>query len=384
MSGGRMRIVHVTDFYLPRLGGIEMQVSDLARRQAEAGHDVQVLTCSPPDPGAVAGGGPVRVTRLPTGAFGLPGPAALRRAGRLVGGDVDVVHVHVGVGSPLAFWTARAAARCGVPTVVTIHSVWWRVAPVFRALHVLGGWRHLPVQWTAVSEVAAAPARRILGAGTDVAILGNGVDASAWCVPHRAAARPGGPVVVAAVMRLAARKRPLPMLDLLQQARALLPADLPVEVVVVGDGPQRAAVQRRLTRRGMADWVHLTGRLDRAAIRDVYRRADVFLAPARLESFGIAALEAHCAGLPVVALRAGGIGEFVEHGRNGLLGDDDAELAALLARLCRDPALRRRLTGTPPAAHLDWACTLPYTEELYRRAGARAGRAAPAALADAA
>src|SRR3954468_6893272 len=43
----RMRILHVSDAYLPKQGGIEIQVSDLARRQAETGHDVTVLTCAP-------------------------------------------------------------------------------------------------------------------------------------------------------------------------------------------------------------------------------------------------------------------------------------------------------------------------------------------------
>ena len=52
--------------------------------------------------------------------------------------------------------------------------------------------------------------------------------------------------------------------------------------------------------------MRLAGRVDRAELTEIYRRADLFLAPAYLESFGIAALEARCAGLPVVAMRAPG------------------------------------------------------------------------------
>ncbi len=155
-----MRVLHVTDFYLPRLGGIEMQVSDLAARQAAAGHDVQVLTCSP---SAAADEGPVQVVRLRSGRSALARPATLRAATGWLSPDLDVVHVHVGVGSPLGFWVARDAARRGLPTIVTVHSVWWRVAPVFRLLHALGGWSRLPIQWTAVSEVAAAPVRQLVG-----------------------------------------------------------------------------------------------------------------------------------------------------------------------------------------------------------------------------
>ena len=67
------------------------------------------------------------------------------------------------------------------------------------------------------------------------------------------------------------------------------------------------------------DVVELVGRLTRDEIRELFSSADIFVAPANLESFGIAALEARCAGLPVVAKARTGIREFVEHGREGLL-----------------------------------------------------------------
>ncbi len=369
-----MKIVHVTDFYLPRLGGIEMQVSDLARRQAGMGHHVTVLTCSPAPPGT--DGGPVRVVRLTESerTSALAGPATLRAAARWLPVDTDVVHVHVGVGSPLGFWMARTAARRGLPTLVTVHSVWWRVAPIFRILHRLGGWADLPVQWSAVSEVAAGPVRRLVGASDDVAVLGNGIDVGSWRVDRvDRAERTAESIVLVAVMRLAARKRALPMVDLLEQVRDRLDPGIDLDVVVVGDGPQLAAVQRRLARRGMDDWVHLTGRLDRDKIRGIFRWADVFLAPADLESFGIAALEAHCAGLPVVAKRAGGIGEFVVDGRTGLLAETDADLVDALVALSSDPQLRNAMTDRGVAGHVDWPQVLASTELLYDRAALRAG-----------
>ena len=61
-----MRIAHVTDFYLPRLGGIEMHVSDLAARQVALGHEVTVVTSSPSEGTSAAEGGPdvVRLRRV--------------------------------------------------------------------------------------------------------------------------------------------------------------------------------------------------------------------------------------------------------------------------------------------------------------------------------
>ncbi len=83
------------------------------------------------------------------------------------------------------------------------------------------------------------------------------------------------------------------------------------------------------------------------------RRSDLFVAPAFLESFGIAALEARCAGLPVLAMRGTGITEFVADRREGLLADGDAAMAAALVEISRDAELRRgdrRAQPDDPAA----------------------------------
>ena len=63
-----MRIAHVTDCYLPRLGGIEMQVRDLATRQQQAGEDVEIITATPAIPGlGLDFSEPVRVHRMASG-----------------------------------------------------------------------------------------------------------------------------------------------------------------------------------------------------------------------------------------------------------------------------------------------------------------------------
>jgi glycosyltransferase involved in cell wall biosynthesis len=91
------------------------------------------------------------------------------------------------------------------------------------------------------------------------------------------------------------------------------------------------------------------------------------MAPARLESFGIAALEARCAGLPVVAMTAGGVGEFVSDGREGLLVRDDAEMARAISRLATDTLLRRRIRthNATTTTSLDWPHTLAATLAHY-------------------
>ena len=91
-------------------------------------------------------------------------------------------------------------------------------------------------------------------------------------------------------------------------------------------------MERFLDRHDMRGWVELAGRCDRETIHQVHAASDVYLAPATLESFGIAALEARCAAVPVVAMRVGGVGEFVRPGREGMLVGSDSEMADVTAR----------------------------------------------------
>jgi len=138
----------------------------------------------------------------------------------------------------------------------------------------------------------------------------------------------------------------------------------------VGEGAERAAMRRYLDRHAMTDWVSLPGHRPREGIRSLLARADVFLAPATLETFGIAALEARCAGVPVLARSQGGIAEFISDGREGLLAETDAEMVAGLVRLAADPELRgaiatRNRATTPPLA---WDAVLARTGEIYAQA----------------
>ncbi|MDT7572608.1 MAG: hypothetical protein QOE05_2782 [Actinomycetota bacterium] len=374
-----MRIAHVTDFYLPRLGGIEMHVSDLAARQHAAGHEVTIVTSSPADGFVDALDAPavVRVTE----AFRKPRaihPAAPFAGARvLLDGDFDVVHVHAGVGSPLAFWAALMCARAGVPTVVTVHSLWAWAQPIFRTLNAIAGFSRQPIRWTGVSEAAAQEVRRVVRSGGIVTVLPNGIDPERWDVEPEP--RAADDVLLVGVMRLAVRKRPKQLLKMLRAARQAVPGDVRMRAVVVGDGPARPALERYLARHGMTDWVSLPGRRTREQIRELYRRADVFVAPADLESFGIAALEARCAGVPVVAKAGNGIAEFVRDGRDGLLVADDAAMTAAIVRLCMQPLLRQALAGHAETrtSPVSWTTTLALTEAAYEEAAVLAGREVP-------
>jgi len=378
----------VSDCYAPRTGGIESQVRDLARAQVRQGDEVHVLTATLGPHGERAGlvedDEGVAVHRL--GArlpFELPvNPAAVPRMRAVMRGLApDVVHVHAGVVSPFAYDGARIALAEDLPLAVTWHCMLDGVVPVLR---VLAGarWR----ERVALSAVSRAAADRVRAAfGGEVGVVPNGMDLDTWAPAEAASggadgaaagARDRGPLRCVATMRLAPRKRGLALLGIVEDALTQLPpGSLTLEII--GDGPDRAAMARRIARRGLAEAVTLRGRLPREEVRAAYRRTDVFVAPAALEAFGIAALEARAAGLVVVARAGTGIAEFVTDGVDGLLVDDDARMARSLVGLVRDPALFGRL-----AAHArlhrpvqGWRTTLAAAQAEYARAAALAPRA---------
>jgi len=104
-------------------------------------------------------------------------------------------------------------------------------------------------------------------------------------------------------------------------------------LVIVGDGPEGAALQREAVRLKLQRWVHFTG--SRRDIPQILASLDLFVLPSLSEGLSLTLLEAMAAGRPVVATRVGGNPEVIEDGHNGLLvtSDDVEELAAALQRL---------------------------------------------------
>ena len=366
-----MKILHVTDCYLPRLGGIEMHVSDLARRQQDAGHEVTVLTRTSPGPAGeqVA----VAVERHPGGPLRWGAGRHARDVASTLA--ADIVHAHLSVASPFA--VAALKASTDLPTIATIHSVVPDSPLALRSALALGGFPSRSVVFTAVSEAAAQPWRHAMGDRMPVRILSNGIDPAAWQVQHDPGT--GRTFTVVTVGRLARRKRQRAFVHMLSRLRDELPTGIDLRAVIVGDGDQYEAVTGDIARAGLADQVEMPGALSRSEIRCVLARADVYVAPAVLESFGIAALEARCAGVPVVGMSRSGVGEFVTDGVEGLLVEDDAQMLDAVRRLALSPDLRmvmqhHNAMTEPPMA---WPLVLAQHDQVYARARERVVGASP-------
>ena len=358
-----MKVALVCDWYRPRIGGLELHLQDLARALRTSGHDVVVITSTP---GAdQIDGLPVRRIDAPL----LPGldllytPEGFRRVAEAIAGErPDVVHAHVSIVSPVALAGAVAAQRQQRATVVTFHSIVPRTSALARGVGALLGANRWRARYTAVSRCVAG-AVRSFAPSHSFAVLPNAIDVAAW--RSDAVREPTAELRLVTVMRLNAKKRPLALIEMMRRMAAS--PTLPLRLRIAGDGPQRGQIERAVAHAHLEDRVELLGYCSRERIREVFAESDLFVLPAVRESFGIAALEARSAGLPIVAMRASGVAEFVEHGRNGLLARNDAEFAAHVAALARNRRLLVTLAAhnqrTPPP--YDWATVVDSHVAIY-------------------
>lgn len=360
-----LRLVMLTHYWDPHVGGIESVARQQARRFATLGATVEVHTTrlprsasrvsewTPPSgPGSLhivrhrAADVLARTLRVPVP---IPAPtmvraviAAVRRA------DAVVVHGHT---YPTSVIGALGARTVGRPLVLMQHSPWVAYGPLRDRLEravdrtlgrfVIGSADRV----VAVSEHTAAYVRS-LRAGTSVTVVPNGVDTTRFCPPSGSVERPAGrrPVVLF-VGRLVHRNGWEVLLDAWDRFEL---ADR-AELRIVGSGPD---IARALRRAATLASVTVVGHVPDHALVDEYRAATVVAVPSVTgEGFGLVAAEALACGTPVVASADGGLSEVVRDEVDGLLvrpGDAEA-LAVALRRVVHDAALRARLASSAGA-----------------------------------
>ena len=139
------------------------------------------------------------------------------------------------------------------------------------------------------------------------------------------------------------RLDPVKRLDDLVAAAAIVNRSIPVQVLLVGEGPDRARVEGVVEKSGMGGRVFMPGR--RTDIANLLKLADVFVFPSLTEGMPNALLEAMAAGLPIVATDVPGNRDLIRHGETGLLAraGDREQIAGHVSKLLIDKRLRDRL-----------------------------------------
>jgi len=183
----------------------------------------------------------------------------------------------------------------------------------------------------AISQALAGAAGRLGIAPASIVVIPLGVDVAQFNPPSG----PRGAEVVF-VGSLIKRKGVRYLLEAMAQVRREFPA---VHLTVVGDGPERAALESTTARLGLSECVTFAGLLPADGVRQAMQKARAFVLPSVEEGLGVVLLEALACGTPIVASRVGGIPEAVTADAGRLVPPaDPAALAGGLIELLRDEA----------------------------------------------
>jgi glycosyltransferase involved in cell wall biosynthesis len=413
-----LRILLVTDFYWPYLGGVEQHVRSLAHSLVRRGHHVTVATLAGKDLAADEDDNGVRIRRLRSAsqrmpwlfssperpwAPPVPDPAITWQLRRLIVEDPpDIVHGHDWLARsflPLRRWSQR---RFGTRFVSSLHYYTISCAKknLMRTERAGGDLIQTPCNGPGIAKCLACASRHY-GAATGVVTttanivgaLGERRGARTIVAVSEAVARgnclaPDGRRVVVVPNFLSADEaprsetdalkaklpdgdfilfvgdlRPMKGLDVLLEAYAQLGVSIPL-VLIGKSWPDTPTV--------LPEGVIVHDRWPNAAVIEAFRRSAIAVVPSVwAEPFGIVVIEAMAGGTPVVGSDVGGIPEIIQHGVSGLLvppGDARA-LREALSGLIADPARRRAMGEAARRRSQDFAAAtvVPSLETVYRQ-----------------
>ncbi|GAB4347111.1 MAG: hypothetical protein Kow0089_24650 [Desulfobulbaceae bacterium] len=353
-----LRVAMFTNNYLPFIGGVPLSIDRLARGLARLGQTVHIFApeysqagADPPD---------VTVIRCPTllGFHLSDFPVAnifsrkIRKA--FMSAGCDLVHVHH------PFWLGSAGMRLarkrGLPVVFTYHT------RLERYTHYLPGRgsalknlvahaviKHFAGRCDAI--IAPTPSTeeylRNLGVSALVETIPTGIsmeDYECWSPEQVAAMRsryvPGNELLLISVSRMAREKNLDFLLDALAKVKERNPP--PFRCLLVGDGPERNRLEKRVPELGLHEEVVFAGSMSPREVAACYLAADLFVFASTSETQGMVLVEAMAGGCPVVAVRASGVLDVVRHGHNGMMVAESIESwAKTVADLLND---RQRLS----------------------------------------
>ncbi|MGB1121926.1 MAG: N-acetyl-alpha-D-glucosaminyl L-malate synthase BshA [Flavobacteriales bacterium] len=362
----------------PTFGGSGVVATELGKALAEKGHELHFITYSAP---ARMGSlkknlyyHEVRVSDYPLFDYQ---PYELVLASKMVEvakvHDLDLLHVHYAIPHASAAITARdilAKEGIDLPIVTTLHGTDITLLgkdPAFEPViaHAINESNAV----TAVSHSLKRDTLDLFGVNRDIEVIHNFI-----CPSHferdadeqfRQSVAPYGEPIITHISNFRPVKRVEDVIDVFAGVRAKQPAKL----LLVGDGPERSRAEKRAEEKGIRSDVVSIGKIKNPI--EPLLVSDLFLLPSETESFGLAALEALAAGVPVVTSNAGGLPEVVEHGVSGYLapvGEVDA-MSQYVNALLENPEDHAafKAAARVRAQEFHVMNILPHYEAIYHR-----------------
>lgn len=266
---------------------------------------------------------------------------------RVIAGRYDVVHTHWIL--PQGFCGAVVRSVTNVPHVLSVHgsdvfALGGRIVSMFKA-YSLRRCDAITVNSSATEEEV----RRCVDSRALVRIP-MGVDIpdmeayTSRANEIRKTYRGDSDIVMLFVGRLVHEKG---IDDFMSAIKGILATGVGVTALVIGDGPERSALEAQAKESGISNNVHFLGWIEHEKLPAYLAAADVFVGPSRIEGQGLVFAEALMAGLPVVATNVGGIPDIIIDGVTGLLVEPEnpGEIERAVLRLHGDPGLRETLVA---------------------------------------
>jgi phosphatidylinositol alpha-1,6-mannosyltransferase len=350
------RTLVITNDFPPRPGGIQTFGYEIVRRFDPA--SVTVLTSSWEGTAEFDAAQDFKIIRAQTQTL-LPSKKTLAMAREIVVAE-NITRVLFGAAAPLGL-LASPLRKLGVKNIVGMtqgHETGWAMTPGTRqALRKIGNdtdyltyiseYTHQKIA-KALSPDAAARMRRI-APGVDVTDF-SPANAGAENQFRTELGWRDRPVIVC-VSRLMARKGQDELIRALPQVHQTAPN---ASLIIVGEGPYRKDLERLITKLGLTEYVHLTGKVSQKELPSWYAAGDIFAMPCRtrmggwdVEGLGIVFLEGSATGLPVIVGDSGGAIDAVVDNETGYLvdGNNTSEIAQRIAFLISNPDVANRMGG---------------------------------------
>jgi N-acetyl-alpha-D-glucosaminyl L-malate synthase BshA len=257
--------------------------------------------------------------------------------------DLEVLHVHYAMPFAASAYLARQLLlprQLGV--VTTLHGTDITVVGIEPAYFRVTQFSiQSSDRVTAVSRFLKDRAEETFGITRPIEVIYNFVDPAVFAPRKKTGLRLAPPETK--ILMHASNFRPVKNIPAVIQVFSEVRKRLPAKLVMIGDGPEKAGAEQLARELRVERDVLFLGNQD--CMEELLPLADVFLLPSSSESFGLVALEAMSAEVPVVASNAGGLPEVIEHGVTGYLHDSghvDGFVASALRLLMHEP-LRRAM-----------------------------------------
>ena len=354
IRSNRLRVAIFSDSYTPIVNGVSVSVEALVEELRVLGHSVHVFTSSYPrfkdQDSNVWRFASIRLPFFPQYPFAIPPFYGALRHFRAQ--KFDIIHTHTPY--TVGFVGLRWAESHNIPIVSTYHTLYERYAhyvPYFPKVYVrYKVAKHTNYYYNRVAHVitpseAAYASLQRQSVKTPISIIPTGNPPPGNCSREEARKLMGARVGEKALLYVGRMAREKNLTLLLDSVAQVMKNNNDTRLWMVGDGPDRVAMQKYARKIGIGDRVKCVGSIPRDQVDMYYAGSDLFVFASTTETQGLVIGEAMTFGLPSVAARGGGASDNIEDGKTGIIvGSSVAQISDAIEHLLENPQLLRELS----------------------------------------